>query len=259
MVRSLLSRGPSRLKLGSEGGNHVEKVAPLYLLLALPGGQPRRRRPAGSASPAVVRRAAAPLRGGPRLQPDDALRRHQRPWPAGADRHRRPHQLGDRGGAGRADARSLPGADDQSARLAAHRPAARAPPHRGRAGAPRRRPLRRALTQGRPLLLDRDRPRRGPRYVTVRSTGSGRPDALWGDYFVVDPDQDFAGGENLVDIDRTSGCGSLSLPSCPALPVRRRLRRRHPDRRLDRPRGPALGEPAPARDLPRGGPRRGLR
>lgn len=46
-------------------------------------------------------------------------------------------------------------------------------------------------------------------YVTVRVDGAPRPDALWGDFFVVDPEQNFAGGENLVDVDRTASCEGL--------------------------------------------------
>lgn len=46
-------------------------------------------------------------------------------------------------------------------------------------------------------------------YVTLRVIGAPRLDALWGDYFWVDPTQDFAEGELLVDIDRSSPCGAL--------------------------------------------------
>lgn len=46
-------------------------------------------------------------------------------------------------------------------------------------------------------------------YVTFRVTSSPRLDALWGDYFWADPEQDYAEGELLVDIDRSSSCGAL--------------------------------------------------
>lgn len=46
-------------------------------------------------------------------------------------------------------------------------------------------------------------------YVTLRVSGSPRLDALWGDYFWVDPNSDFAEGELLVNIDRTAECGDL--------------------------------------------------
>ena len=45
-------------------------------------------------------------------------------------------------------------------------------------------------------------------YVTIRTQGS-RPDALWGDTFAVDLGQDFASGDNLVNIDRGAGCQGL--------------------------------------------------
>lgn len=44
-------------------------------------------------------------------------------------------------------------------------------------------------------------------YVVLRTQGD-RPDALWGDFFVVDVPQDFAQGDNLVDIDPAKECGS---------------------------------------------------
>jgi hypothetical protein len=46
-------------------------------------------------------------------------------------------------------------------------------------------------------------------YVTMRVKGTPRLKALWGDYFWVDPEQDFAEGELLVDIDRSADCGDL--------------------------------------------------
>jgi len=46
-------------------------------------------------------------------------------------------------------------------------------------------------------------------YVTLRVKGTPRLDALWGDYFWVDPEQDFAEGELLVNIDQTADCGDL--------------------------------------------------
>jgi hypothetical protein len=46
-------------------------------------------------------------------------------------------------------------------------------------------------------------------FVEIHLTGSPRPDTLWGDYFTVDPLQDFAQGEILVNIDRTTECGAL--------------------------------------------------
>ncbi len=48
-------------------------------------------------------------------------------------------------------------------------------------------------------------PNRAAGYVTLRAQGS-RPDALWGDFFVVDTAQDFAQGDNLVDIGRANAC-----------------------------------------------------
>ena len=44
-------------------------------------------------------------------------------------------------------------------------------------------------------------------YVVLRTQGD-RPDALWGDFFAVDVPQDFAQGDNLVDIDPAKECGS---------------------------------------------------
>lgn len=46
-------------------------------------------------------------------------------------------------------------------------------------------------------------------YLTIRVDGSPRVDALFGKYFVVDPLEDFAQGEVLVNIDRSVGCGVL--------------------------------------------------
>jgi len=48
-------------------------------------------------------------------------------------------------------------------------------------------------------------------FVTIRVLGSAgnRPDALWGDYFWVDPAGDYAEGEVLVDIDRVKDCPGL--------------------------------------------------
>ncbi len=38
-------------------------------------------------------------------------------------------------------------------------------------------------------------------YLTVRGAGFPRPDSLWGDYFIVDPLQDSAQGESLIDLE----------------------------------------------------------
>lgn len=46
-------------------------------------------------------------------------------------------------------------------------------------------------------------------YVTFRVQGSPRLDSLWGDYFWIDPDQDYAEGELLVNIDPTTQCHGL--------------------------------------------------
>ena len=48
-------------------------------------------------------------------------------------------------------------------------------------------------------------------FVTLRAQGSqaSRADSLWGDYFWVDPNGDFAEGEVLVDIDRVTDCPAL--------------------------------------------------
>jgi hypothetical protein len=46
-------------------------------------------------------------------------------------------------------------------------------------------------------------------FVTLRVKSAPRHDSLWGDYFWVDPGQDFAEGELLVNIDELSSCGSL--------------------------------------------------
>ena len=48
-------------------------------------------------------------------------------------------------------------------------------------------------------------------YVTLRVQGAERPDALWGDFFIVDPAGNNARGDNLVDIDPASGCGGGGL------------------------------------------------
>jgi hypothetical protein len=45
-------------------------------------------------------------------------------------------------------------------------------------------------------------------YVTLR-TQIARPDALWGDWFVVDAGQNLASGDVLVNIDRSTGCPGL--------------------------------------------------
>jgi len=45
-------------------------------------------------------------------------------------------------------------------------------------------------------------------YVTVRAQGSPRPDVLFGDYFVVDPRENFAQGERLINIDPLDPCGN---------------------------------------------------
>ncbi len=46
-------------------------------------------------------------------------------------------------------------------------------------------------------------------YVTFRVKGSPRLDSLWGDYFWIDPDQDYAEGELLVNIDPATQCHGL--------------------------------------------------
>lgn len=46
-------------------------------------------------------------------------------------------------------------------------------------------------------------------YVTLRVVGNPRHDALWGDYFWVNPDEDFAEGELLVNIDQATDCAGL--------------------------------------------------
>lgn len=53
--------------------------------------------------------------------------------------------------------------------------------------------------------------RRAVGYVTVRIQGAPRRNALFGDWFVVDPGQDFARGSLLVDISPTASCGGLCL------------------------------------------------
>lgn len=45
--------------------------------------------------------------------------------------------------------------------------------------------------------------------MTLRVTSRPRHDALWGDYFWASPDEDFAEGELLVNIDRTTDCRGL--------------------------------------------------
>ncbi|HYO14365.1 MAG TPA: hypothetical protein VE685_14310, partial [Thermoanaerobaculia bacterium] len=55
-------------------------------------------------------------------------------------------------------------------------------------------------------------PGRAVGYVRIRTKGSPRPAALWGDYFVVGPGQGAAMGDDLVNLDQSSGCaggGSL--------------------------------------------------
>jgi hypothetical protein len=42
--------------------------------------------------------------------------------------------------------------------------------------------------------------------VRIRTKGSPRPAALWGDYFVVGPGQEAAMGDDLVNLDQASGC-----------------------------------------------------
>jgi len=51
-------------------------------------------------------------------------------------------------------------------------------------------------------------PRLAVGYATVRVQGSPRSDVLFGDYFVVDPTQDSAQGERLINIDPADPCGS---------------------------------------------------
>ena len=46
-------------------------------------------------------------------------------------------------------------------------------------------------------------------YVTIRSVSPSRPNVLFGDYFVVDPIDNFAQGELLVDIDLSIDCENL--------------------------------------------------
>ncbi len=48
-------------------------------------------------------------------------------------------------------------------------------------------------------------------YVTLRALGNDaeRADSLWGDYFWVDPNGDFAEGDVLADIDRVKDCPAL--------------------------------------------------
>jgi hypothetical protein len=55
-------------------------------------------------------------------------------------------------------------------------------------------------------------------YVRIRTKGSPRPAALWGDYFVVGPGQEAAMGDDLVNLDQSSGCpGTGSLCGLHAL------------------------------------------
>lgn len=46
-------------------------------------------------------------------------------------------------------------------------------------------------------------------YVTIKVHGGGRPDVLWGDYFLVDPVQECFQGDNLVNVDMTDLCDAL--------------------------------------------------
>lgn len=45
-------------------------------------------------------------------------------------------------------------------------------------------------------------------FVKIRTLGTPRPAALWGDYFMVDPMQDAAMGDTLVSLDRSAACAS---------------------------------------------------
>ncbi|MCP4656433.1 MAG: hypothetical protein GY856_13550 [bacterium] len=46
-------------------------------------------------------------------------------------------------------------------------------------------------------------------FVTIRVLGGSRPDVIFGDYFIVDPAQDFAQGDVLVSIDQALGCANV--------------------------------------------------
>jgi len=46
-------------------------------------------------------------------------------------------------------------------------------------------------------------------FITVSAQGDPRPAMLWGDFFLVDPTQDFAQGEALVDLRRGTDCSGL--------------------------------------------------
>jgi hypothetical protein len=43
-------------------------------------------------------------------------------------------------------------------------------------------------------------------YVEIRTAAASRPDVLWGDYFVVDPLQNYAQGDTLVNLDHAREC-----------------------------------------------------
>jgi hypothetical protein len=43
-------------------------------------------------------------------------------------------------------------------------------------------------------------------YVRVKTLGQPQPDALWGDYFLLDPGQGSAEGDTLINLDPTTGC-----------------------------------------------------
>lgn len=53
---------------------------------------------------------------------------------------------------------------------------------------------------------DEVRPELAIGYVTVRTIAPGRPDVLWGDYYVVDGRRGYFQAETLVDIDPIHGC-----------------------------------------------------
>lgn len=46
-------------------------------------------------------------------------------------------------------------------------------------------------------------------YVTIRAQGSHRGDVLWGNYYILDPDENAAQGDILVDIDPAHDCHGL--------------------------------------------------